>query len=52
MVASKLLTDGLLAAYITELHQQDKSPSTIAQMVAVVKWRVGQSHTGVVGEIT
>lgn len=48
----KPLTDGLLAAYITELHQSGKYSSTIAQVVVVVKWRIGQSHAEVVGEIT
>ena len=46
------LTDASLAKYITLLHQQGKSPSTIAQVVAAVKWRVGKSHAEVVGEIT
>ena len=46
------LTDVSLAEYITLLHQQGKSPSTIAQVVAAVKWRVGKSHIEIVGEIT
>ena len=48
----QILTDASLAEYITSLHQQGKSPSTIAQLVAAVKWRVGNSHAEVVGEIT
>ena len=34
------LTDGELAAYITHLHDSGKSPSTISQLVAAVKWRL------------
>lgn len=34
------LSDSLLAAYLTELHQKDKSPSTISQVVAAVKWQL------------
>lgn len=37
------LTDAVLAAYITELHAEKKSPATIAQGVAAVKWRVRYS---------
>ena len=51
-LGGKPLTDMSLAEYITLLHQQGKSPSTIAQVVAAVKWRVGKSHAEVVGEIT
>ena len=46
------LTDGLLATYITELHHQGKSPATIAQVVAAVKWTASKSRIDVVGEIT
>ena len=46
------LTDVSLTEYITLLHQQGKSPSTIAQVIAAVRWRVGKSHAEVVGEIT
>ena len=46
------LTDGLLATYITELHHQGKSPSTIAQVIAAVKWAASKSRIDVVGEIT
>ena len=48
----QILTDGLLATYITELHQQGKSPATIAQAVAAVKWTASKSRIDVVGEIT
>ena len=51
-LGGQILTDASLAEYITLLHQQGKSPSTIAQLVAAVKWRVGNSHVEVVGEIT
>ena len=33
-----MLTDALLAEYITVLHTEGKSPSTIAQVVAAAKW--------------
>ena len=48
----QVLTDDLLAAYITELRHLGKSPATISQAVAAVKWRVGKSHAEVVGEVT
>ena len=32
------LDDALLAEYILLLHQEGKSPSTISQVVAAVKW--------------
>ena len=51
-LGGQVLTDGLLATYITELHHQGKSPSTIAQVVAAVKWTASKSHIDVVGEIT
>ena len=43
------LEDRLLAEYITELHDDGKSPATISQAVAAVKWRAPEH---VVGEIT
>ena len=48
----QILTDGLLATYITGLHHQGKSPATIAQVVAAVKWMTSKSRIDVVGEIT
>ena len=33
-LGGQMLTDGLLATYITELHVEGKSPATIAQVVA------------------
>ena len=47
------LDDAVLAEYITHLHQSGKSPSTIAQVIAAVKWQaknIGQPE--VVGAIT
>ena len=38
------LTDGELAAYITPLHGNGKSPATIAQVVAAVKWQLKKTH--------
>ena len=40
----QVLTDGLLATYITGLHHQDKSPATIALVIAAVKWTASKSH--------
>lgn len=45
MAKHKSLKDAVLAEYITQLHQSGKSPSTIAQVIAAVKWQaknVGQ----------
>ena len=42
----------MLATYITGLHHQGKSPATIAQVVAAVKWTASKSRIDVVGEIT
>ena len=47
-----MLSDALLATYITELHEQGKSPATIAQVVAAVKWLAKNQGIEVVGEIT
>ena len=38
------LTDDQLAAYITHLHDTGKSPATIGQAVAAVKWRLKKSN--------
>ena len=42
--AGETLSDGMLAAYLTELHENGKSPSTISQVVAAVKWQL--KHEG------
>ena len=39
-LSGQTLTDALLAGYITELHERGKSPATIAQAVAAVKWQL------------
>ena len=46
------LDDVLLAEYILLLHQAGKSPSTISQVVAAVKWRGKQLNADIVGPIT
>ena len=47
------LDDAVLAEYITHLHQSGKSPSTIAQAVAAVKWQAKNLNiTDAVGAIT
>ena len=47
-----MLTDALLADYITELHTEGKSPATIAQVVAAAKWQAKNYGIEIVGEIT
>ena len=39
-LSGRPLTDALLAAYITELHTDGKTPATIGQAVAAVKWQL------------
>ena len=51
-LGGQMLTDGLLATYITELHQQGKSPATISQVIAAVKWLAKNQGIEVVGETT
>ena len=38
------LTDSELTAYITHLHDNGKSPATIGQVVAAVKWRLKKDN--------
>ena len=38
-LGGRSLDDGLLAEYITGLHAQGKSPATISQAVAAVRWQ-------------
>ncbi len=40
------LSDSLLAAYLTKLHEEGKSPSTISQVVAAVKWQMKHQVDG------
>ena len=47
-----VLSDVLLADYITELHTEGKSPATIAQVVAAAKWLAKNHGIEIVGEIT
>ena len=42
----RTLEDTHLAAYITHLHDQGKSPATISQVVAAVKWTLKHSQNG------
>lgn len=39
-LAGRILSDVLLANYITTLHETGKSPATIGQVVAAVKWQL------------
>lgn len=46
------LTDGELAAYITHLHDNGKSPATIGQVIAAVKWRLKKANETILLPIT
>ena len=48
----RTLTDALLASYITELHQEGKSPATINQVVAAVKWQAKNAGLEIAGPMT
>ena len=48
----QILTDALLADYITELHTEGKSPATISQAVAAVKWQAKNNGIEIVGPRT
>ena len=39
-LSGRVLSDALLANYITQLHDTGKSPATIGQVVAAVKWQL------------
>ena len=39
-LAGRILSDALLANYITSLHETGKSPATIGQVLAAVKWQL------------
>ena len=39
-LSGRPISDALLATYITELHTAGKSPATIGQLVAAVKWQL------------
>ena len=39
-LAGRILSDAFLANYITSLHEDGKSPATIGQVVAAVKWQL------------
>ena len=39
-LSGRTLSDEILAAYITVLHDNGKSPATIGQVVAAVKWQL------------
>ena len=51
-LGGQTLTDALLAGYITHLHQTGKSPSTISQAVAAVRWVAKNNGVEIVGEVT
>ena len=48
----QILTDALLADYITVLHVEGKSPATISQVVAAAKWLAKNHGIEIVGEVT
>ena len=39
-LSGRTLSDALLASYLTGLHEAGKSPATIGQVVAAVKWQL------------
>ena len=39
-LSGRTLSDALLANYITTLYEEGKSPATIGQLVAAVKWQL------------
>ena len=39
-LSGRVLSDALLANYITQLHDNGKSPATIGQVLAAVKWQL------------
>ena len=39
-LSGRTLSDALLANYITDMHEEGKSPATIGQAVAAVKWQL------------
>ena len=51
-LSGRTLTDGLLASYITHLHTEGKSPATIGQAVAAVRWQARNAGIEIVGEVT
>ena len=51
-VSPRELTDAVLAEYITHLHESGKSPATIAQAVAAVKWQSNNLNINIAGVIT
>ena len=44
-LAGRSLSDELLATYITTLHKDGKSPATIGQVLAAVKWQLKHQST-------
>ena len=46
------LNDGLLAEYLTHLHESGKFPATISQVVAAVKWQPNNLRRNIVGVVT
>lgn len=51
-VGNEELNDAVLAEYITHLYESGKSPATIAQAVAAVKWQARNADRNLVGPIT
>ena len=48
----KAVTDAVLADYIASLHEDGKSPATITQVVAAVRWAAKMQGVSVVGQLT
>ena len=52
VVNSRELNDAVLGEYLTHLHESGKSPATISQVVATVKWQSTNVNRQIVGAIT
>ena len=52
VVTPRELNDAVLAEYLTHLHESGRSPATISQVVAAVKWQSTNVNKNVVGAIT
>ena len=51
VVNSRELNDAVLAEYLTHLHESGKSPATISQVVAAVKWQSTNVNRQIFGAI-
>ena len=52
VIDERKLDDAVLAEYITHLYESGKSPATIAQAVAAVKWQANNLDVKIAGVVT